>query len=173
MVKGSPNPWHIGLPARLRKARKRAGLTRAALGPIVGLDADVTGYIESGRRLPKVGTVARLALGLAVPAGWLAFGIGDPDTSPTEATPDDMGIRLAFVRNERGLTKAALARSVNLSPSAFAKIENGGQTGVDVLAGLAKALGVSPAWLAYGEGAQTLPPRRRIRIANEPAHAAD
>jgi transcriptional regulator with XRE-family HTH domain len=80
-----------------------------------------------------------------------------------------MGARLQAVRVERGLTKAALARLVNLSPSSFAKIENGGQTGVDTLEALAKALGISPAWLAYGVGPQTLPSRRRAVPAVQPS----
>jgi transcriptional regulator with XRE-family HTH domain len=36
-----------------------------------------------------------------------------------------MGARLQAVRVERELTKAALARLAEISPSAFAKIENG------------------------------------------------
>jgi transcriptional regulator with XRE-family HTH domain len=74
-----------------------------------------------------------------------------------------MGARLQTMRVERGLTKAALARLVELSPSSFAKIENGGQTGVDVLEALAQALAVSPGWLAFGVEPQVLPSRRRPR----------
>lgn len=76
-----------------------------------------------------------------------------------------MGTRLQAVRVEQGHTKAALARLVDLSPSAFAKIENGGQTGVDVLEALGQALGLSPGWLAYGAGDRELPPSRRGRPA--------
>ncbi len=88
------------------------------------------------------------------------------------STTDGMGERLASVRIERGFTKAALARLVDLSPSSFAKIENGGQTGVDVLESLAKALGVSPAWLAFGEGPREIPKKRRVRTVRvQSAHA--
>jgi len=82
-----------------------------------------------------------------------------------------MGSRLAAIRTERGETKAALARAVGLSPSTVADIESGAQTGVDVLESLAKVLGVSPAWLAFGEGAMVLPPRRRAAaVTQEPDH---
>ena len=77
------------------------------------------------------------------------------------------------MRMARGLTKAELARLVDLSPTALANIEKGAQTGVNVLEALAKALGVSPAWLAYGEGPQVLPSRRRSRTTAANTDAAD
>ena len=42
-------------------------------------------------------------------------------------------------------------------------LEKGAQTGVDVVAVLAQALRISPAWLAFNEGPQVLPSRRRGR----------
>jgi transcriptional regulator with XRE-family HTH domain len=98
----------------------------------------------------------------------LGFGLGEKETDGPAATTDGMGVRLSTVRVEQGLTKAALSRLANLSPSSYAKIENGGQTGVDVLEALAKALKISPAWLAFGFGPQVLPSRRGSRSA---AHA--
>lgn len=77
--------------------------------------------------------------------------------------PEGMGERLQSVRIERGLTKAALARLVGLSPSTIADLEKGAQTGVDVVAVLAQELRISPAWLAFNEGPQVLPSRRRGR----------
>ena len=47
MVRGSPNPRHFGLPARLRKARKQLGLTRKGLGQKVGRDPKVAAKIEA------------------------------------------------------------------------------------------------------------------------------
>ena len=69
------------------------------------------------------------------------------------------------VRTERGLTKAELARRVELKAPSLSQIENGGQSGVDTVERIAKALGVSPGWLAYGVGPIVLPPRRRTRSA--------
>lgn len=160
MVRGTPNPRHFGLPSRLRKARKQAGLTRRALALQSGGGNAIALYIETGKQLPTVGTIARLASALAVSAGWLAYGLGDMMADGTAATTDGMGARLQAVRVEQGRTKAALARSGDLAPSAYAKIENGGQTGVEVLEALAEALNVSPAWLAFNQGPQVLPSRR-------------
>lgn len=157
------------MPARLRKARKRSGLSRSALGPKVGLDSNVAAYIEAGQRLPTVATIARLASALGVAAGWLAFGLGDMTADVPAGTTEGMGARLAEVRVERKLTKASLARAGDLAPSAYARIETGGQTGVEVIDALAKALDVSPAWLAFNQGPRELPKRRRAR-SPEPAH---
>lgn len=172
MVRGSPNPRYFGLPTRLKRARKHAGLTRTALALKVGGDQTTALDIETKRRLPTVGTIARLANGLGVSAGWLGFGIGEMVSESQSATCRDMGVRLQVVRVERGYTKAALARMVNLSPTAVANIENGAQSGVEVVAALAKALRISPAWLAFKEGPQVLPSRRRGHIPAQSAAQA-
>jgi transcriptional regulator with XRE-family HTH domain len=165
VVRGRPNPLHFGLDARLKKVLKQSGLTRRALARKAGVSDPLIGYLETRQRLPSVATVARLAAGLSVSAGWLAYGIGETTTEGPAATTDGMGSRLQSLRIERGLTKAALARLVMLSPSAFAKIEKGGQSGIDVIEALAKALEVSPAWLAFNQGPLVLPRTRRGRPA--------
>lgn len=164
MVRGSPNPLHFGLPARLRKTRKQFDAKRAALGAKSGRELELASYVESGQRIPSVGTLARLASALGVSAGWLGYGLGEQNTDGKAATTDGMGARLASVRIECGLTKAALARLVDLSPSTVADIEKDAQTGVDVLESLAKALNVSPAWLAFCEGPREILVKRRSRI---------
>lgn len=166
MVRGSPNARYLKLPLRLRQARKTAGLTRMALAQRAGGGQTVSLDIETGQRLPTVGTLARLASALGVAAPWLAYGLGDKHTDDPPATTDGMGTRLAASRVEQGTTKAALARLVSLSPSALANIENGGQTGVDTVEALAKALNVSPAWLAFNLGPQMLPKRRRAAVGS-------
>lgn len=164
MVRGSPNPRYFGLPTRLRKARKYAGLTRTALAQRVGGDQTTALDIEVNQRLPTVGTIARLAIGLGVSAAWLGFGVGEMAAQDPLATCDGMGARLQAVRVGQGYSKAALARLVKLSPTALANIENGAQSGVEVIAGLAKALQISPAWLAFNQGPQLLASRRRGRL---------
>lgn len=169
VVRGSPNPKHFGLALRLRKALKQAGLTRRALARNAGVSDPIIGYLEADQRLPTVATIARLASALGVSAGWLAYGLGDIATADAQSSQGSIGARLQAVRIERQFTKAALARLIDISPSAVAKIENGGQTGIDVLEALAQALGVSPGWLAFGVGPQVLPSRRRSRQQPQPA----
>lgn len=157
------------MPGRLRKARKASGLTRAGLSHRVGHDSKIAADIEAGQRLPTVGTTARLAAALGVSATWLAYGIGEEQHEGRAADCLEMGARLQAVRTEQGQSKASLARLAALNPGSIAGIENGGQAGVDTIERLAKALGVSPAWLAYGLGERALPPRRRSRSAVAPA----
>lgn len=158
---------YFGLPARLRKARKQSGLTRKGGVKTVGGDQSVVRDIETNQRLPTVGTVARLASALHVSAAWLAFGLGDPELDGLTATCEGMGSRLEAVRCERGLTKAALARLVKVTPRTVAVIESGGQAKVQTVESLAQALGVSPAWLAFNQGPSVLPRTRRTRPAPE------
>ena len=160
MVRGSPNPRHFTLPARLRKARKLSGLTRSALSKKVGRNSVVAGYIEDGERLPTVGTVARLAAGLGVTASWLAYGLGEMTNTEAAATCDEMGARLQAMREARSLSKAELGRLAGLTAPSISQIERGGQSGVAVVEALAKALSVSPAWLAFNQGPRELPTRR-------------
>lgn len=161
MVRGSPNPLHFGLPARLRKVRKQAGLTRTAVAQRAGCDPKAAVKIEAGERLPTVGTIARLASGLGLSPGWLAFGLGEQHSEGPAVTTESMGARLQAVRIEQARTKADLARLVGVTPAVIANIEKGSQTGVEVLEAVAKVLDVSPAWLAYNEGPRELPKRRR------------
>jgi len=172
MVRGSPNPRWSDLPARLRKARKQSGLTRAALGNKVGRAPEVAAYIESGQRWPTVATIALLASGLGISAAWLGYGIGTPSSDGPAATCDDMGARLQTVRVEQGHTKASLARLINVTPGTVADIENGGQAKVKTIEALADVLGVSPAWLAFNQGPQVLPSRRGGRPRSQPADLA-
>jgi transcriptional regulator with XRE-family HTH domain len=74
-----------------------------------------------------------------------------------------MGARLQAIRVERGVTKAGLGRLAGITAPSITQIENGGQSGVEVIEALAQALGVSPGWLAFGVGPQVLPSRRRSR----------
>jgi len=160
MVRGSPNPKHFGLPLRLRKTRTQSGLTRMALADKAAVGTPTVLYVETAQRIPAVGTIAKIAAALGVSAPWLAYGLGDM-TAETIATCDGMGLRLQTVRGERDHTKASLARLAGLTAPSIAQIENGGQAGVDTIETLAKALGVSPGWLAYGVGPMEPPARRR------------
>ena len=164
MVRGRKNPLFFGLPYRLKKARRQSCLKRLPLAEKAGLATATGRDTETGQRIPTVNTVARLASALGVSAGWLGYGLGEQFTDGKAATTDGMGARLASVRTERGLTKVALARLLDLSATAIANIEKGAQTGVDVLESLAKALNVSPAWLAFCEGPREILVKRRSRL---------
>lgn len=167
VVRGSPNPKHLGLALRLRKARKKADIPGTVLADRAGVSDAIVRYLEGNSRLPTVETVTRLANALSMSAAWLAFGLGEQDSPPGPASCEGLGERLLASRKHRNQTRTDLARVAELNPGTIAKIESGGTTGVDTLEKLSKALRVSPAWLAFGIGPQELPPRRRAASSPE------
>lgn len=70
----------------------------------------------------------------------------------------DLGLgvakRLRHARELRGLTSRELAKAAHVQVSTVQRLVAGagGNAGIATIAALAKALKVSPAWLAYGEG---------------------
>lgn len=64
----------------------------------------------------------------------------------------DLGARLFRIRKEAGLGLIKLGKMAGVSHSSISAIEKGRQLpAVDTVERLARTLGVSPAWLAYGE----------------------
>jgi transcriptional regulator with XRE-family HTH domain len=172
MVRGRKNPLFIGLALRLKQARRQAGLKRLPLAEKAGL-AQATGRdIETGQRLPTVGTVARLAAALGVTASWLAYGLGDMMADRPAGNTDGLGARLQAVRVARSITKAELGRLAGITAPSITQIESGGSSGVHIVEALATALGLSPGWLAFGVGDRELPPSRRGRPPAQTAEPA-
>ena len=149
-------------------------IKRRPLAEAAGIAPSTVGDIElSGQQVPTVGRIARLAAVLRVSAAWLGFGVGAPLAEQTAANCDGMGARLQAIRTQRG-SKAELGRRAGLTAPSITQIENGGQSGVDVIESLAKALDVSPGWLAFGIGPQIVTsPRRGRPLPNRPPTPAD
>jgi transcriptional regulator with XRE-family HTH domain len=147
----------------------KAGLTRMAIAQRAGCGQTIALEIEDRQRVPATDTLLRLALVLDVSASWLAYGTGDQQEPNMPQSHTAIGDRLRQVRAAVSLSLAELGRRTGTSPRAIAKIENGGQSGVDVIESLAKALGVSAGWLAFGMGPQVVASPRRGR---PPATAA-
>lgn len=65
-----------------------------------------------------------------------------------------IGKRLRLARELSGLTVRELAARAHCTTHTVQRISDGlgGNTGLGTIADLACALGVSPAWLAFGEG---------------------
>jgi transcriptional regulator with XRE-family HTH domain len=66
------------------------------------------------------------------------------------ATQQSLGARLRLKRKELGWSQEKLAEKAKTTPGAVQKIENGKSLHPRNLQSLAAALGVSPAWLAFG-----------------------
>ena len=76
------NPALIG--DRIRHARSRLGLAQGGLAALAGIHRLTVHSWESGQNKPRLTTLYRLALILAVPASWLIAGEGP---SPLDAPP--------------------------------------------------------------------------------------
>jgi transcriptional regulator with XRE-family HTH domain len=156
VVRGRRNLRFLKLAERLKKTRKQRGFSRFGLSVAAGLTNQAVSYIEDQERVPRISTVARLAQVLGVTPGWLAFGLG-ASSHAGAAMPVELAERLRVIRAAHGLSRTVLAEASVVLAGSIQRIEEGrGAANVETVERLAIALGVSPAWLAFGEG--TAPP---------------
>lgn len=149
MTRGKRNPLHTDFPLRLRRQRQALDIAPRRLAEQAGLGNDVAGYLESGERVPRLDTVARLAVALGVSPSWLAYGI-EPE-QPDGIEGATLGERLQAARTARGLSQVALGERAQLSGQALGRIERDRHAAdIATIERLADALDVSPGWLAYG-----------------------
>lgn len=119
--------------------------------------------------MPRIHTTEQLARALGVSPAWLAFGIELPYEPATELRSKSFAARLSEARRERGLSMRAVDKRAGISPGSTRSLEAGTMPSLDTLELISKALGVSPAWLAYGEGPRELV-RRNRRDDQQGAH---
>ena len=162
MTRGRPNPLHWTLPKRLRRERVARGLSCTGLSVAAGVGHASVSLIERGDRLPRLDTLERIANALCVSPACLAFGLGEQVWSPGGAGLRCEGLaeRAHAARLALGLSVRETDRRAGTGEGAFKLIERGAMPTPDTLELIAKALGFSPAWLAYGEGPQELVRRR-------------
>jgi transcriptional regulator with XRE-family HTH domain len=144
------------LPARLRRAREDAGLDLKQLSLRAGLSHNTAFSIEHGTRMPAIDTVAALAQVLSVRADWLGFGEGQPASLPEPDNSSTLASRLRDTRIAQGLSYRAVAQAAGVSDMTVRATERG-QTmpTIDTAERMAKALSVSPGWLAFGAPSAT------------------
>lgn len=121
-------------PAAFPAARRRAGLSLAAVGKLVGVDRQRVWAWESGRATP--GPARLLVLATAVGVDPLQLLRLDPDRPP-----------LAGLRLRAGLTRTELAKRAGLPRSTVDRLDRQGRRRralpAEMAAQLASALGVS------------------------------
>lgn len=137
---------------RLRSARKQAKLTPSRLSLDAGLSDGVVRHIEDEGGVPGLATVQRLADALGISPAWLAYGQAPEKQQPPAGLSDSATFaeRLQAARSTRGLSRKALARETGLSLTAITGLESGQVPSVTNAEKVAKALRVSPGWLAFG-----------------------
>jgi transcriptional regulator with XRE-family HTH domain len=169
VVRGRKNPDYLGFPARLKKARKSQGASLDTTAAHLS-DGKTVFLLEERRHVPRLDTVEKIAHALGLSPAFLAYGL------PTEPTPPSDGLhsvgvaaRLRETRILLGLSVLALATAAGLSHTAVGNVERGTMPSIATAEALAVALGVSPAWLAYGLGPMELPGRRRAAVSPAPS----
>lgn len=168
VTRGRPNPCYMKFPERLRQVRKAAGFHPTGLALAAGISGSMVTLWEAEQGLPRLPNLEKLANALRVNPGWLAYGLGDAaEAAGSGMLCEGLAARVREVRALLGLSMREVARRAELTEGAVRSTELGRQPGIDTLEALARALGVSPAWLAYGIGSRELPRRRR---SSEPAH---
>lgn len=162
MVRGRKNPLYFGFAERLRRARRAAKWSLAELARTAGSTAPTILALENGERCPRVDTAQKLALALGLSPSQLAFGLTPIARPATKIAHDGLAKRLGAVRALRGLSMRELEQRADAAGNLVRNTEAGRSLPtLRTVEQLAKALGVSPAWLAYGEGPMEAPTRRR------------
>ena len=121
------------------------------LSLLAGLGNNAVSRIEDEGRMPTIDTVEQLAHALGVASSWLAFGIGAASPVSVKSACEAVGARLRKMRGDRGYTVRGLGELAGVSGAAVSAIENKPHMpSLAMIEKLAKALDVSPAWLAFG-----------------------
>lgn len=161
VTRGRPNPLHHDFPLRLRRSRKAVGLSPAKLVRDAGLSKNAVSRLEEGTTSPRLPTVEKLARVLGVAPGWLAYDLGEQvaqGEGPLRCA--ELAERVREVRDALGLSAREVDRRAGIAESGTRYLQQGGMPTIATLEYIARALGVSPAWLAFGIGPMELPRRR-------------
>ena len=151
VVRGRRNPLYVGFPARLKKARRDAGLSLTELGDRAGVgSAKTASALERGVNTPRLSTIVRLAVVLGVRPGWLAYGTSDEDGCRYDRELSTLAIRLRTIRLAQGLSLRLLGARSGTSGNLVSQIEKGSDPAIDTLERIATALAVPVAWLGFG-----------------------
>lgn len=143
------------------KVQCPAGLTALVLSQAARVGKSLVSILEGGGgRVPRLDTVELLSVALSLSSSFLAFGLDGQFESERELRSKGFAARLAEARRERGLSMRAVDKRAGISPGSTRSQEAGTMPSLDTLELIAKALSVSPAWLAFGEGPRELVRRR-------------
>ena len=156
------NPQHHGFSLRLARAREAPDISGAALSLAVDMHRGSSWGLEAGGRIPRVDTVEKLAKALKVSPCLLAYGTKPSCDLGAGALSAGLPNRLLQVRQERGFSRRELGRLSGTSDNFVQSTETGATVpNIAKVESLAKALKVSPCWLAYGVGDRDVQELRR------------
>lgn len=171
---GIKNPLSKRLAFRLSELRCSKNLASTAIAEAADISRSAAHHVEDERHIPRLDTVEAIATALNVSPTYLAFGfegtLVHKERRPRPPLPPDqpevllakrpslerwkgIGERLRLARMASGQSLRDLTRIAKISPQGILLIENGVSVPrVSTAEEIARAVGVSPGWLAFGEG---------------------
>lgn len=148
-------------------------MSGSALSLAVGMARNAASQLEGQGRIPRVDTVEKLAAVLRVSPCHLAYGIEQLCEAGDGPLSVGLPARLAQLRQERGFSRRELGRLSRTSDNFVQMTETGATVpNIAKVEALAKALKISPCWLAYGVGQRDAAPLRPSRSAAPSADPA-
>lgn len=174
VTSGVKQPLSCWFPSRLQIAREQTELFRYEVANLAALSDNVVSTYEGGDHFPTVENLEKLACALGIPATWLAYGwegfepwrervarkgetprpppVPIPAARPCGERFKTLPDRMKTARAGAAISMRAVSRATGLSPQAIALIEAGRSIPLILnVEYIAKALSVSPGWLAFGE----------------------
>lgn len=140
------------LAERLKFARKQAGLTQIQLSECVAISQGSLSDLENGRNKSSTNLI-QIANILNVNPNWLATGEGDMELKVVFNGENNLAERLKFARKSKSISQAEITNLIEgLSQSAYSQLESGLVKSSGKIVELANLFGVSPTWLATGQG---------------------
>lgn len=171
---GVKDPLYFKFPARLSALRCACDLSVEDVARACGISRGSLSKLEDALQIPKVDHVEEIAAVFNVAPSWLAYGpdgtLVFADRRPRSSLPPDfpepdfakrepsnewrgMGERLIAARERAHLSLRAVTASSAVSPQAILLIERGVSVPkISTIEQVARALGVAPGWLAFGDG---------------------
>lgn len=172
LTRGRPNPTYLMMPVRLKRELKLRHMSPAQLSMVMKAGPNTVAQIVAGKRIPRLRMLERLADALHVSPAWLAFGLTGAWEPAEQQRCEGLAARIRQLREKQGLSLREFGRRADSSAAALRQLEGGSQPTLDTLEALAKALRVSPSWLAYGIGDREVPRRSRPPVAASPDSGA-
>lgn len=139
------------LAERLKFARKQAGLTQIQLSECVTISQGSLSDLENGRNKSSTNLI-QIANILNVNPNWLATGEGDMELKVVFNGENNLAERLKFVRKKKNLTQMDVANAIGITQATYSELERGLVKSSGKIVELANLFGVSPTWLATGQG---------------------
>lgn len=143
----------MSMGEQIKTARQLRGLTQEELGERCGIGAANIRKYESGKQIPRIATLQKIAeaLDLQVSSFLPAFGI-----------TESLGNRIRTVRKRQGLSVAELGERLEISGSLVGRYERGEENPKpSTIHRFADALGVDAHWLETGIYDESLSPEEQ------------